>query len=85
MGKVTLWDWGDAVIGDNVPVQLMHKDKTGSVKAVPVRRVRLPPLSVGVVECVVSKELPDFILEPADNSPLGVLPARSFRKSVKWV
>ena len=39
---------------------------------------------MGVVECAVSKELPDFILEPVDNSPLGVLPACSFNKSVKW-
>ena len=52
----------------------MHKDKTGLVKAGSARRVRLPPLTVVVVECAVSKELPDFILEPVDNSPLGVLP-----------
>ena len=66
-----------------MPVQLMPKDKTGSVKAVTVRRVRLPPMSVGVVECAVSRELPDFILEP-DNYPPGMLPARSFNNSVKW-
>ena len=64
-----------------MPVQLMQKDKTGLVKATSVRRVRLPPLSVVVVECAVSKELPDFILEPVDNSPQGVLPSRSFNKS----
>ena len=51
-------------LGDSAPLQLMHKDKTGTVKAMSVRRVRLPPLSVGVVECAVSKELHDFILEP---------------------
>ena len=66
-----------------MPVQLMQKDKTGLVKATSVRRVRLPPLSVVVVECAVSKELPDFILEPVDNSPQGVLPSRSFNKSGK--
>ena len=38
---------------------------------------------MGVVECAVLKELSDFILEPVDNSPLGVLPERSFNKSVK--
>ena len=53
------------------------------MKAVSVHMGRLPPLSEGVVECAVSKELPDFILEPVDNSPLGVLPARSFNKSGK--
>ena len=70
-------------LGDSVPVQLMHDDKTGSVKAVSARRGRLPPLTMVVVECAVSKELPDFILEPVDNSPQGVLPSRSFNKSGK--
>lgn len=32
-------------------VQLMHKDKTVLVQEVSARRVCLPPLSVGVVEC----------------------------------
>ena len=50
-------------LGDSVPVQLMHKDKTGSLEEVSARRVSLPPLSVVVVECAVSRELPDFILE----------------------
>ena len=68
-------------LGDIVPVQLMHKDITGSLEEVSARRVRLPPLSVGVVECAGSKELPDFILEPVDNSPQGVL--RSLNKSGK--
>ena len=54
---------GELQLGHSVPVLLMHKDKTGSVKTVSVRRVRLPPLWVGVVECAVSKELPDFLLE----------------------
>ena len=58
-------------LGDNVPVLLMLKNKTGSVKTVSVRRLRLPPVSAGVVECAVSRELSDFILEPVDNSPLG--------------
>ena len=31
----------------------------------------------------MSKELPDFIREPVDNSPLGVLPVRSFSKTGK--
>ena len=68
-------------LGDIVPVQLMHKDKAGSFEEVSARRVRLPPLTVVVVECVVSMELPDFILEPVDNSPQGVL--RSLNKSEK--
>ena len=67
-------------LGDSVPVQLMHKDKTGSLEEVSARRVSLPPLSV---ECAVSKKLPDFILEPVDNSPQGVLPSHSFNKSGK--
>ena len=66
-----------------MPVQLMHKYKKGSVKAVPVRRVRLPLPSVEIVECAVSEELPDFILEPVDNFIPGVLPASSFNKSGK--
>ena len=66
-------------LGDIVPVQLMHKDKTGSLEEVSARRVSLPPLSVVVVECAVSKELPDLILEPVENSPQGVL--RSLNKS----
>ena len=70
-------------LGDIVPVQLMHKDKAGSFEEVSARRVRLPPLTVVVVECAVSKELSDFILEPVDNSPQGVLPSRSFNKSGK--
>ena len=36
-----------------MPVQLMHKGKVDSVKAVSVRGVHLPPMSVGVAECVV--------------------------------
>ena len=58
-------------MGDNVPVLLMLKNKTGSVKTVSVRRLRLPHVSVGVVECAVSRELSDFILEPVDNPPLA--------------
>ena len=58
-------------LGDSVPVQLMHKDKTGSLEEVSARRVSLPPLSVVVVECAVSRELPDFILEPVDNFTPG--------------
>ena len=73
---------GELQLGDSVPLQLMHKDKTGSVKAVSVRWVRLPPLSVGVVECAVSKELPDVILEQFNKSPLGVLQARSL--NISW-
>ena len=37
---------GESQLGDSVPLQLMHKDKTGSVKTISVCRVRLPPLSV---------------------------------------
>ena len=70
-------------LSDSVPVQLMHTDKTGSVKAVSVRRVHLPPLWVGVVQCAVLEGLSDFILEPMDNFPAGVLPGRSFNKSGK--
>ena len=40
---------------DSEPVQLMHKNGVSSVKAVSVRNVRLPPFSVGVVECSVSR------------------------------
>ena len=54
-----------------MPIQLMHKDKADSVKAVSVRGVHLSPMSVGVAECVVSRELPDFILEPVDNFTPG--------------
>ena len=74
---------GELQLGDSEPVQLMHKNGIGSVKAVSVRRVRLPPFSVGVVEYPVSRELPDFILEPVDNFPSGVFPTRSFKKSRK--
>ena len=70
-------------LGDSEPVQLMHKNRVGSVKAVSVRRVRLSPFSVGIAECSVSRELPDFILEPVDNFPSGVLPVRSFKTSGK--
>ena len=62
----------------------MHKNGVDSVKAVSVRRVRLPPFSVGVVEPSVSRELPDFILEPMDNFPPGLLLSRSFNKSGKF-
>lgn len=60
----------------------MH-GKTGSVKAESVHRVRLPPLSVGVVQRAVLRELIDFILEAVDNFPPGALPARSLNKSGK--
>ena len=40
-----------------MPVQLMHTDKADSVKAVSVRGVHLAPMSVGVAECVKSREL----------------------------
>lgn len=74
---------GELQLGDSEPVQLMHKSGVSSVKAVSVRRVRLPPFSVGIVECSASRELPEFILEPVDNFPSGVLPARSFNNSGK--
>ena len=70
-------------LGDSVPVQLMHKDKTGSLEEVSARRVRLPPLSMIVLECAVSKQLPDLMFEPVDNFPQGVLPSCSFNKSGK--
>ena len=70
---------GELQLGDSAPVLLMHKNGVSSVKAVSVRRVRLPPFSVGVVEFSVSREL----LEPVDNFPSSVLPARSFNKSGK--
>ena len=73
----------ELLLGDNEPVQ--HKNWVGSLKAVSVRRVLLPPFSVGVVEFSVARELPDFILEPVDNFPPGVLPSRSFNKSGKFV
>ena len=43
----------------------MRKDKTGSVKAVSVsvRRVRLPSLSVGVVEIILEPGAPRAFLQ----------------------
>ena len=76
---------GEMQLGDSVPVQLMHKDKTGSLEEVSARRVSLSTLSVGVVECAVSKELPDFILEPVDNSPPEVLPSLNLGNQVNFV
>lgn len=46
---------GELQLDDSVPVQQMHKDKIGSVNAVSVRRVRLPPLSAEIVDCAVSE------------------------------
>ena len=37
---------GELQLGDSEPVHLMHKNGVGSVNAVSVRRVHLPPFSV---------------------------------------
>lgn len=51
------------------------------MRALAVRRVRLPPLSVSVIDCEVAKDLPDYILEPMNDFPVGVLPSHTFNKS----
>ncbi len=48
-----------------------------------MRRVRLPPLSVGVIDCEITDEISDFVLEPLDEFPVGVIPSMSFNKSGK--
>lgn len=51
------------------------------MQAFSVRRVRLPPLSVGVIDCEITNEISDFILGPLDDFPVGVIPSRPFNKS----
>lgn len=68
-------------VGASLTIQPMFKANSPSVQAVSVRRVRLPPLSVGVIDCEITDEIPDFILEPLDEFPVGVIPSRSFNKS----
>lgn len=43
--------------------------------------MRLPPLFLGVIDCKITNEISDFILEPLDEFPLRVIPSRSFNKS----
>lgn len=57
----------------------MHKTPGNSpISAVTVSRVRLPPMSVKVVECLLPSELSEFILEPSTDIPPGVAIAKSF-------
>ncbi|XP_062613888.1 uncharacterized protein LOC134275637 [Saccostrea cucullata] len=72
---------GELRVGGSMTIQAMHKANTNSVQGVTVRRVRLPPLSVGVIDCNIEKELPDFILEPTNNFPVGVSPSRTFNQT----
>lgn len=56
----------------------MFKSNSPSVQAFSIRRVRLPPLSVEVIDCKIIGNISDFMLEPIDKFPVGVIPSRSF-------
>lgn len=43
--------------------------------------MHLPPFSVGVIDCELTYEISDFILELLDEFLVGVIPSRSFNKS----
>lgn len=74
---------GELRVGGSFSIQPMHKARAGSVQAVSARRVHLPPLSPGVIDCTVQGDLTDFILEPVDKFPPGVLPSRSINPAGK--
>lgn len=76
---------GEFRVGASLTKQPMFKADPNSLfmQTVSMRRVRLPPLSVGVIDCELTDEISDFVLEPLDEFPVGVIPSRSFNKSGK--
>lgn len=60
---------GEFRIGASLTIQPMCKanPNSPSMQAVSVRRVRLPPLSVGVIDCGITDEILEFILKPLDK------------------
>lgn len=68
-------------VGASLTIQPMFKVNSLSVQAFSVRRVRLPPLSVGVIDCKITGEMLDFMLQPIHEFPVGVIPSRSLNKS----
>lgn len=59
---------GEFRVGACLTIQPMFKVNSPSVQAFSVCRVRLPPLSVGVINCEITEAISDFILESIDKS-----------------
>ncbi|XP_052681414.1 uncharacterized protein LOC128162302 [Crassostrea angulata] len=74
---------GEFRVGASLTIQPMCKanPNSPSMQAVSVRRVRLPPLSVVVIDCGITDEILEFILEPLDKFSVWVISSRSFNKS----
>lgn len=47
------------------------------LNAVSSRRVRIPPHTAQVIECDLATEMSDFIIEPANVFPLGIVASRT--------
>lgn len=70
-------------VGASLTIQPMFKANSPSMRAVSVRTVRLPPLSVGVIDCEISDDISDFILEPLNEFPVRVIPFNKSRTKGK--
>ncbi|XP_061180635.1 uncharacterized protein LOC133189248 [Saccostrea echinata] len=46
--------------------------------AVSVRRVRVPPHTAQVIECALTSDMPEFMLEPASIFPPGIVASRTY-------
>lgn len=47
------------------------------------RRVRIPPHTAQVIDYSLNSEMPDFIIELANDFPSGILASRTYNASVK--
>ena len=47
------------------------------------RRVRIPPHTAQVIDYSLNSEMPDFIIELANDFPSGILAFRTYNASVK--
>lgn len=52
-----------------------------ALNAVSSRRVRIPPHTAQVIECDLANEMPDFIIEPANVFPMGIVASRTYNAS----
>uniref|UniRef100_K1REW0 Nattectin n=1 Tax=Magallana gigas TaxID=29159 RepID=K1REW0_MAGGI len=73
---------GEFRVGASLAKHPTFKASSPSMQAVSVRRMRaFIPLFVGGIDCKITSELPDVILEPLDEFSVGVIPSRPYNKS----
>lgn len=62
---------GEFRVGASLTKKPIFKANSPLVQVFSVRRVRLSPLSVGMIDCEITGEMSDFILKPIDEFPKG--------------